>query len=152
EALLPTPRGFVTAVAFSPDGGLLAVCVNGQTIWLWNTVTGQGSILVTQREPDFHSLLFSPDGKTLAVGTSNNITLWELATSKPTRLSWDLPQFYCYVFSPDGTTLAAVTSDGTVKLWDLAAVEQVGALQGVRTRILALAFSPDTATLAAGCK
>lgn len=64
--------------------------------------------------------VFSPDGKTLAVGNRNYETrLYDVATGKRLNiLSRNMTQEIA--FSPDGKTLAAGYVDGTVALWDVA--------------------------------
>lgn len=64
--------------------------------------------------------VFSPDGKTLAVGNRNYETrLYDVATGKRLHsLTRNMTQEIA--FSPDGKTLAAGYVDGTVALWDVA--------------------------------
>ncbi len=69
------------------------------------------------------SLVFSPDGRTLAGGGTDGIVrMWELATGTR-RL--DLPAHegavHALAFSPDGRTLATASMDGTVRFHDLTA-------------------------------
>jgi WD40 repeat protein len=46
-------------------------------------------------------------------------------------------------FSPDGTRLAAACQDTTIRLWDMAAHEEVAELRGHTDSVHAVAFSPD---------
>jgi WD40 repeat protein len=53
-------------------------------------------------------------------------------------------------FHPDGTWLAAACADGTIRLWDVAAGEEVAELRGHGGYVHALAFSPDGTRLVSG--
>jgi WD40 repeat protein/transcriptional regulator with XRE-family HTH domain len=63
---VPGPPRLVSALAFSPDGGTLAVADDSGTLQLWDTASQQplGSGLTTPGEA-ITSLAFTPDGATL---------------------------------------------------------------------------------------
>lgn len=108
------------------------------------------------------SLAFSPDGNTLAAGTTNGtITLWDASDpGDPVLLGDPLDSHsndvWSVAFGPDGKMLAAGTVDHTIVLWDISdrtAPVQLGEpLTGHTDDVNSVAFSPVGRLMAsAGC-
>jgi WD40 repeat protein len=128
--------GFVQNVAFSPDGQTLASgscrrpllitkvvnCSEGIII-LWEVVGGQQIGEPLTGHTDYvNSVAFSPDGQTLASGSSDGtIRLWEVATGQQISapLAGHTASVRSVAFSPDGQTLASGSADTTIRLWDM---------------------------------
>jgi WD40 repeat protein len=99
------------------------------------------------REGSYHSLAFSPDGKFLACGFSDDSFVLDLATGKVLykltgRQIW-------LVFSSDGKTLIASTGH-RLRLWDSGTGQERNARPGEFGYNPALAVSPDGHLLASG--
>ena len=99
-----------------------------------------------------NSVAFSPDGKTLASGSSDaTVKLWDIATGTlKTTLEGHTAPVNSVAFSPDGKTLASGSSDATVKLWDIATGTLKATLEGHTAPVNSVAFSPDGNTIASG--
>ena len=69
--------GWISSIAFSPDGNTLASCSQDTTIRLWNANTGELIKTLSVHTRWIYSIAFSPDGNTLASGSSDKtICLW----------------------------------------------------------------------------
>ena len=138
-------------VAFSPDGRILAVYGNydgeGRTYLL--DAASREHIVTLRHTDEVKSVSFSPDGKTLATGSGDEIHLWHTQTGEHLRTFAEHAGVSSnIVFSPDGKTLANGSWDDTVHLWDVSSGDLLHTLIGHTNSVLSVAFSPDGRTLA----
>ena len=146
----------VFSIAFTADGKKLVSASPDTTVRLWD-VADRKEVTMYQRpgdraedRPVVLALNYSPDGKTLAVGTEDrNVSLRDVESGLLLRTLTgheDVVTGVC--FSPDGTTIATASPDRTVRLWDAATGKEVRVLKGHTSWVYAVAFSADGKTLA----
>jgi WD40 repeat protein len=150
RAVLTGRAACIGAVAFNPDGTLLASAAEFCTVRLWEVATGTKVRTLTGHTKGVNSVAFSPDGALLASAADDEtVRLWEVVTGAEVRtLTGHTNCTYAVAFSPDGTLLASAGLDKTVRLWEVATGAEVRTLTGHTARIYGVAFSPDGALLA----
>jgi hypothetical protein len=118
---------------------------------VWDVTTGRPRTPPLISPKLIHSLAFSPDSQTLAVGTVGPILLWDVQTAK----SQSLPQvgpIALMRFSPDGRWLAACTRAGWrtkpgLQVWDMKVGKAVAPLAPLPNAPTDMVFLPDGRTL-----
>jgi WD40 repeat protein len=159
----PPGAGFLSSVAFSPNGQTLAVGVSGGqksrsqakgTTYLLNVRTGKW--WARQLSPGGGAEAFSPGGAMLATagGPHNSATyLWDMDSKDKIATLDDHhgSSVESVSISPDGKMLAANDKNGSVYLWNLPSGQQTTSVTppgGPNSD--AVAFSPRGTTLAMG--
>jgi WD40 repeat protein len=165
------PAPFLWDVHFSHDGRLAALVslpfdaknLHAQ-VRVWDVRAGRQVMELTP--PRFNGgmnrfpLAFSPDGKYLATGGKERVTIWDTANGQARH---SLPgragtAFTSVVYSTDGQQLFSaeeneqVAGEVQVKVWDTTSGEEVRSLRlpAEGGRVMALASSPDGRRLALG--
>ncbi|HEV8058368.1 MAG TPA: protein kinase, partial [Gemmataceae bacterium] len=160
----PLPhQGPIFAMAFSPDSKTLMTGDSTAAgahagLRFWDIATGKESGPPFDLQGIVTAGAFSSDGKLLATviwsGTSYHTRLWEITTRQPIGrpIKHGLALSYAMAISPDNKILAIVFrrngGSGECRLWDVATGKQRGDPLPEPTGIIAVAFSPDSKTLA----
>ncbi len=141
----------INALAFTPNGHILASGSDDGTIRLWDASTG--TEMLSLPSDNTQALAFSADRKTLASGSKDGtIHLWDIATGKQLSSLKGQKEEYCSIlaFSIDSKMLASGSRDGTIHLWDIATGNKLSTLKGHTDWVYSLTFSSDGKTLASG--
>ena len=138
---------WISSMAFSPDGQMLAA--TGGDIVVWQIATGQKVQSFLYLANPMSNLAFSPNGKMLASGNSTNMIVWDISSGEEILDIYQGSFVFSLAFSPDGKILASGNEQGEVKLWDIASQQEIYAFRHT-SAVWSLAFSPDGKILAAG--
>jgi WD40 repeat protein len=136
--------------AFSPDGALLAAADLDGSTRLWNVSDGKELWQLRNPRGQIWSVVFSPDGRTIAWGMTP-AQIVETATGALLRkLPGPKASIMALSWSPDGKFIAGAPLDNRIRLWEASTGRQLHFLDGHQTQINALAFSPDGKFIASG--
>lgn len=136
----------ITKVAFSPDGKRLATTSSNYSITrVWDVESGANTLTLKD-----YGVVFSPDGRTLAIGLMDkSIKIWDMTSGGIIHKFEGHESFiYDISFSPDGKILATGSDDKKVIIWDLVTGKPVATLEGHISRVSRVIFSHDGKKLA----
>jgi WD40 repeat protein len=152
----------ISSILFSPNGKYIASVSDDKVIKLWDNY---GKLLNTfqDNEDRFtgitfkHSMLFSPDSKTIAYATNNDnfgfpgtdhdIRIWNVNGHLDHAFTGHNSGINSLSFSPDGQTILSGSSDKTLRAWGITGKPQytINDQEGNISKVL---FSPDGAMTA----
>ncbi|HEX2314308.1 MAG TPA: hypothetical protein VHJ17_11260 [Thermomonospora sp.] len=143
--------GGVGAIAYSPDGRLLAVAQPDRAVHLYDARTRTLLRVLDAARTYTWSMAFTPDGRTLLTGGQDRaVRLWEAATGR-LLATWSghTQAVRAVAVSPDGRLLASGGNDGKIRLWSRGRSAPVRVLDASGDSLLSVAFTVSGETLIA---
>ena len=162
------------AFAYSPNGETIASAgtndlivltgktesrlpsISGNIVQMRDARTGEKRITVSTQTQKVASIVYAPDGNTIATARKrdNTVYFWDTATgkSKGTLERVGRGSVQSFVYAPDGDTVATAGgwTDNVVQLWDARTGTHKITLTGHTKRVNSVAYSPDGKTIISG--
>ena len=150
---VPVPYHAIEAVELTPDGKTLVSADSAGVVRQWSLATH--ALLRTETIEGTTSVVFSPDGRTLAAETFGGVELWDIRAGRP--LGWLYRNRTSanaidnrVAFGGDGREVVTLNQDANrVLVWDVRTRRRVG--RPIRSEVIgfgAVALSSDGARVA----
>jgi WD40 repeat protein len=140
------PWDMVNALAFSPTRADELAVVKGGRIDVACVAAGAPTVVQAShedRDRDYASTTWSPDGEQLAIGTRDGVVeLWDRLLQSSLLLPGHDGAVVSIAFSADGQLLLTGSQDRTAKLWTRAGRE-LATYRGHAGTVTSVAISPD---------
>jgi WD40 repeat protein len=143
--------GWLTCVAYRPDGRQIATGADDNTVRLWDAMTGTPQRTLRAHDAAVTGVAYSADGRVLlTAGEDCRVRIWDPDSGTLLRtLGEHAGPVVALGSSPAGPYAASGSTDGSVRLWD---VEQSGIVREIHCPTDAgaagLAFGPGGTVLA----
>ena len=150
------PTAPVSALAFSPNGALLAsgtwLAGSDDPIRLWDVATGRAHGTLAKPDSWVNALAFRPDGRVLAAAltkASAGFRLWDVEDARELlAVNYEGLDATHVEFSPAGDRIAVASQDAALKVYDAASGREICTLAGHTASVNDVAFSSDGTRLA----
>jgi WD40 repeat protein len=146
--------GWVTSVAFSPDGRRMVTASYDNTFRTWDVASGEQLLEIKGHTAEVVSVAFSPDGSRIVTASFDKTArVWDATNGQQLLVLNGLKErMRCAQFSTDGRRIVTGSLDGTARVWDAANGRQILVLRGDMGRVYAAAFSPDGKRIVTGSR
>ena len=142
----------VLAVAWSPDGTMLASGSRDDSLRIWSAAT-QEKVHTFNFGGRVIAVEWSHDGKYLVAGSwDGSIQVWNTSTWKQIQKIPTMAETNMISWSPDNIHFAAANDSSQVVIWNATSGNKTYTYQGHNTTVLSVAWSPDGKQIVSGDK
>ena len=142
---LPEKIAGAQAIAYSPNGKVLAACGFDAQVVLFDAKSGKLLGKWSAPGTNVKTVVFSPKGEFLAAGGRNGIVrIWDTASGQVLfNLAAGTKRIHAIAFNSDGSFVAAGGEDGTITIWNTKTGKKSMTLSLEAGKVFSLVFCTD---------
>jgi len=150
--ILEGHRGWLRAVAFSPDGAMAVSGSEDATLRVWDIQNGRTLRVLEGHQGVIQAVAFSGDGRTIASASSDQtVRTWDATTGEQRAvLTGHKGVVQAVALSGDGRRAVSGSTETVLYVWDLVAGCLAATLTGHEGSVLSVAISQDGLTALSG--
>lgn len=144
--------GWISGLAFSPQGKTLYTASADQTIRVWNVEDRKQNFLLRGHLDEVHTLALSPDGtKLVSASRDGEVCVWDpnRRTNDQAPLVTSSPAIQAR-FLPNNRSFVCVNQNGSVSLWSASEGKEIEKLSTLASNNISCAIAPGGAVMAVG--
>ncbi len=148
--------GWITQVAWSPDGSMVAIAT-AEAVRLYVGAFGdQPTHVLGGHSGHVKGVAFSPSSQILiSISSDTTIKLWDVSTPKEfireiVTLTGHDDSIDAVTYHPDGKIIATASADSTVTLWNVEHYAPIAVLEGHEKEVSSVAFALNGNVLVSG--
>jgi len=145
-------RSSPCAVAWSPDGRLLAAGCTDGNIHLWSAATGEPlAEMFCANLGDVESIGFSSDGARIVSVATNEVHVWDASNGEQLHvIDCHGECVHSVAYSPNDRFIGGGLTHGIVRLWNAETGAVITTLVGHTDAVASVAFTPDGRSIVSG--
>jgi eukaryotic-like serine/threonine-protein kinase len=147
-------RGWVRAIAMSPDGSTIVSASQDGDLRFWNPDLRQSFARISVGHGTLFAVDYSPDGRLIAVACADRTVQLRDSCSGTIVREWTETQHRVasLAFNPTSERLVVGKEDGSVGVRDLKSGEETQVMLGHRERVNSVRFSPEGSVIASASR
>ena len=147
QGILRGHTGFITRIAWSPNGHLIASPSDDNTIRIWDAEKKECIAVLREHNETVYCVAWSPDGKRVASGSwEGTVRIWNVEAGNyqsPESQIVTNSLINAMVWSPDGSSLAIGSERSPIQFWSTKTGKLLHMLPGYYGTTNNLALSPN---------